>query len=135
MARVKKERVKQKTYSDQGWEITGRKEGSIFSRRKTASIRGCSQKACTYMHASANQAVKIWYLSEEQNMILYWNNLSFNPDKKRMAYCTVHTSLIEIMLSPLIGALYCACPVGNLGIFFFLSLSFILKQIDNREFQ
>lgn len=116
MARVKKEKVKQKTISDQGWEVIGRKESSLCSRRKAAIIRGCTQKACTYTHASANQAVKIWNLSEE-NMILYWNNLPFNPDKGRMAYCTGHTSLIEIMLPRLIGALYCVCPAGNLGIF------------------
>lgn len=119
MARVKKEGVKQKTICDQGWEVINRKEGSICSRRKAANIRGCTQKTCTYIHASANEAVKTGNLSEEQNMILYWNNLSFNPDKRQMAYCTGHTSLIEIMLPPLIGALYCVCLAGNLGTFSF----------------
>ena len=50
----------------------------------------------TYTHISANQTVKIWNLSEKQSMIvLYQNNLPFNPDKKQMAYYTGHTSLRE----------------------------------------
>lgn len=50
-------------------------------------------------------------------MILYLNNLPFNPDKKRMAYCTKFTSLIEIMPPPWLCALYCVCPAGSRGIF------------------
>lgn len=127
MARVKKERVKPKTISDQGWEIIGRKEDSICSRRKAASIRGRTQKACAYTLAPASQAVKIWNLCEAQNMILYWNNLPFNSDKRQMAYCTGNTSLIEILLPPLDRCIVLFLFSRQSWHFFFLSLNFILK--------
>lgn len=97
MAKKKKERVKQNPISDDGearyWWKT-----ELCKKWKKTSIRGSMQGACADTRSSANQAAKTQDVSEEQNTILYQNNLLYRSTQIRGEWPIIAAqSLIKIM--------------------------------------